>query len=435
MILYRPVTFIELMLYHICVLVLSVRLIGAGYDKRSVIVSFPALFIPILVIELCTNDTAALIINYVFPFIELPVLCLCLRGISIRTLAIEYLFLVMIGVILVSANIIDLPKNYELELIIELVVTILTTTIVMLICFSSLRTKIRYALRTTPHYAKIIIMILLLCCTFLSVSILNEKFDNRSLWVISVKLCFLILIVAMFVVILILIHSFATNKHFKGISKHYERQIKAQTEYYARMSDTIFSIRKFRHDHSNLCIGLEKLITEGKTEEALKMLNAEKQELEQYKTLFDTGNAIADAILTDKTVSAEKAGACISFEGGLPADGIDPADLCLVFGNTLDNAAEACQTVAGDKAKLISVRCSHVCGFVFIDISNPVSERVRINGGMPVTTKRDRELHGFGLYSLGLVVEKYHGEVKYSCTDNEFSVSISLQAECRETQR
>ena len=65
-------------------------------------------------------------------------------------------------------------------------------------------------------------------------------------------------------------------------------------------------------------------------------------------------------------------------------------------------------------------------GFLFLTITNPIAEKVLIRNNHIATTKEDKTLHGFGLYSLHSIVKKYDGEVKLSATENSFTINVDL---------
>ena len=44
--------------------------------------------------------------------------------------------------------------------------------------------------------------------------------------------------------------------------------------------------------------------------------------------------------------------------------------------------------------------------------------------GLPLTTKKDKDYHGFGMKSIQLVVNKYDGDLNVNVANNVFSLSI-----------
>ena len=213
----------------------------------------------------------------------------------------------------------------------------------------------------------------------------------------------------------------------KKRSEEFEKQLRIQLKQYEALSASNQEIRRFRHDYRNMSIGLKKLIEEGRNKEALEMLEQLDKTLDNAMIKYDTGSGIVDALLTDKQNRAEKSNTIIRFEGTIPGDRIEPADLCVIFGNTLDNAIEACGRMNTVEQKLITVNSVYKGGCVVILITNPVDHKIEFSGDIPLTTKKDKKHHGFGLYSLKMVVKRYSGNVTFDCADDKFSVSVDLE--------
>ena len=63
---------------------------------------------------------------------------------------------------------------------------------------------------------------------------------------------------------------------------------------------------------------------------------------------------------------------------------------------------------------------------MFLSITNPITEKVNISNNHITTTKENKTLHGFGLYSLHSVVKKYDGKIELKSTDTTFTANIDL---------
>lgn len=223
-------------------------------------------------------------------------------------------------------------------------------------------------------------------------------------------------------------NSVASSYH-KNLSKNFKKQIEAQAEHYKKLAESNFELRRFRHDYKNINIGVSKLIECGNTTEALEMLNDYNEQIKSTtKSLikFDTGNGIVDALLTEKQEKATTVNTVITFKGAITSELISPTDLCVIFGNTLDNAIEACEKISLETKKEISINCNCNCGFMFLTISNPVVENISIHNNSIKTSKKDTSNHGFGLYSLKKIIQKYNGEFSLSCNNNLFHAKIEL---------
>jgi len=208
--------------------------------------------------------------------------------------------------------------------------------------------------------------------------------------------------------------SYILNKDLETQAKHYENTL--------RMYD---NLRTFKHNFNNLKIGLTSLLNENKIEEALKYLNDFNVD-SKYNQPIKTGNSIADAIIADKYSELQDNNIDISFNGIIPYDALEVSDLCVSFGNALDNAIEACANIQTETKKTISVDVKQANNLLLIKIINPVSHKVEIIDNTITTSKGDSFSHGIGLYSIKETVKKYDGFYNINCSDEEFILEIGF---------
>jgi sensor histidine kinase regulating citrate/malate metabolism len=116
----------------------------------------------------------------------------------------------------------------------------------------------------------------------------------------------------------------------------------------------------------------------------------------------------------------------IAFEGVVPGNLINPIDICIIFGNAIDNAIEACAIFSDEEKRIITIQSSFKNGFLFIRIDNPAVGNFQIINNSIATTKNESGFHGFGLQSIKTAVNKYYGDVTLSYTNGVFSIEISL---------
>lgn len=248
-------------------------------------------------------------------------------------------------------------------------------------------------------------------------------------WGFSIRITLVILIIIVGSAFPIMIANSIGKSFYSELSRHFEQQIQTQAEYYKVLSKSNYELRKFRHDYKNMRIGVSKYIQTGNFEEAEQMLNNCDSLLTlATKSLikFDTGNGIVDAILTEKQEKATTVNTVITFDGAVATSAIAATDLCVIFGNTLDNAIEACEKLQTDERKTISVICKCSGGFMFLTITNPVDKIIEIHNNFIQTTKQDTANHGFGIYSIQKIVDKYNGELTLSCENYLFKTEITL---------
>ena len=152
------------------------------------------------------------------------------------------------------------------------------------------------------------------------------------------------------------------------------------------------------------------------------------REIEDMIAIYDsnirTGNEALDIILTEKSLYCNNRRIklyCI-VDGALLSFMSDP-DLYSLFGNLLDNAIEAVEELPEDK-RFVNLSVKKVNGFTRIETNNCTQSAPVFENGLPVTTKQDRDAHGYGMKSIRLICRKYGGEMLVSAADGLFTVTI-----------
>ena len=185
-------------------------------------------------------------------------------------------------------------------------------------------------------------------------------------------------------------------------------------------------LREVRHDLKNHTISLEHLIKSGKNDEALRYLTNLREEYMISKAYIQTGNDILDGILAQKLATAEKDDIVLSVAADFSfLKDIEGADLCIIFGNLLDNAVEGCKNVK-DGLRYINIRGNVLGDMVIYTIENSCDPKLSFHGGLPSTTKKEIRRHGIGLHSVKRMVLKNGGELGLSAEGGKFSAVISF---------
>lgn len=227
------------------------------------------------------------------------------------------------------------------------------------------------------------------------------------------------------VVLVSLLTNVLFRQYQKDINKILENQVQIQLKHYEKSEKINTEIRRFRHDYNNHMNCMKSLVQSGRYNELMDYINNISDAFPQSGFLYNTGNYIADAILTDKLENARKNGTNISFKG-IISPSINNTDLCIILGNILDNAVEACEKIDGEKE--ISVFGGYQHGYFILIVKNPISCHVQTENGIPATTKPDTAYHGFGLQNVESVVKKYDGIMLPECSDDSFTIRLTFNS-------
>ena len=143
-----------------------------------------------------------------------------------------------------------------------------------------------------------------------------------------------------------------------------------------------------------------------------------------YDSTFKTGNDALDTVLTEKSLLCHKNGArlsCVSDPS--PLLFLRDYDLYALFGNAIDNAVESVSAL-GEEKRAIDVSIKKRGEMTIVSIRNFYEGELHFEDGLPVTTKADKNYHGFGMRSMREIVERYGGELTVDTSGNIFALNV-----------
>lgn len=154
-----------------------------------------------------------------------------------------------------------------------------------------------------------------------------------------------------------------------------------------------------------------------------------ENEFRSYEEMIRTGNSALDVVLTEKKLYCSERGirfSCMA-DGKLLAF-MEPSDLYALFGNLLSNAAEAVLQLEKPEQREISLIIKQAQQFAVIWVENRYCSELNFVDGLPQTTKKESEYHGYGMKSVRLLVKKYEGTLVINTEDQLFQVKILFPA-------
>lgn len=203
----------------------------------------------------------------------------------------------------------------------------------------------------------------------------------------------------------------------------------AQAAVYKMMAEQYQRTERLRHDMKNHIIALSGLCKDKEWEKIghyLKRL--ESAGLDEDGDL--TGSKVVDALLCGKRQWAKKEKIRWECDVQIPrASGISEFDLCIIFGNLLDNALEACERMSGED-RFIHMQAGMAKTYFLLEIKNSTDSTVSFDAtekrkaGM--TQKGNTIEHGIGLQNVSDVVDQYNGSMNIEVEDGIFTVAILL---------
>lgn len=191
------------------------------------------------------------------------------------------------------------------------------------------------------------------------------------------------------------------------------------------IEDTIKEINHFRHDIKSHLIVLEGLLNEGKLDSAKKYLQEIKSGgLDIVEALPGMRNKNVGIVLGQRKKHAEEVGVAFFPEIMVEDYTIKDKDICSVLCNLLDNAIEAASKCKDGYVNIIIKPDAETRGF-FIECYNNY-KIIELKRGKYITTKTDKENHGFGIDIVKKIVSNYHGKCYFNNNQNSHVFSVEI---------
>ena len=211
--------------------------------------------------------------------------------------------------------------------------------------------------------------------------------------------------------------------------KMIDRRIAAwQNELVERHYDEVQNIyrtmRGWRHDYHNHIQTMKVHLSMGQTEELADYLGKLDADLTTVDTVLKTGNVMVDAILNSKMSLIKSKQITVNAKATVPKElSVSEVDLCVIIGNLLDNAMEAClRQEQGER--FIRIYIGTLKGQLYISVSNSAGEVIKANGHY--LSSKQSASHGFGLIRIDRIVDKYEGYVNRQNEEGVFATEVML---------
>ena len=224
------------------------------------------------------------------------------------------------------------------------------------------------------------------------------------------------------------------------ISKRTERRMAAYQQdliekHCEEVENMYRQTRGWRHDYRNHIQTMKAYLAMGQYEELAGYLDQLDMDLNQVDTVVKTGNVMMDAVLNSKISVARAKQIAVEAKATVPQQlSIAEVDLCVILGNLLDNAIEACMQIAQESQRFIRIYIDVMQGQLYLYVINATEGKLRRRAGSYLSTKSARE-HGYGLMRMDRVVEKYHGYLDRQDEEGVFATEVLLPLEVTRTIR
>lgn len=192
---------------------------------------------------------------------------------------------------------------------------------------------------------------------------------------------------------------------------------------FEEIRNTYHEMRGWRHDYRNHMQVL-KIYTEKKQwEECMNYISQMNQDLSNVDHMIKTGNVMADAIVNSKLSLAKAKEIQLDITAKIPEElPVSDVEFCILFGNLMDNAIEACEKIAGPQERFIRVYIGSFKKQFYMSVTNATNQKKRLQKYYSLKG----EGHGFGLYRIDKIIQEKKGFLNRKDEPGVFVTEIML---------
>lgn len=288
------------------------------------------------------------------------------------------------------------------------------------------KTRLVRKIKTNSLYAVVTTVAIVAAFCFTSVefgvdlSAANGPFAGYYPFIFAAYTIFELLCISLLLVFGREEHLFDENKVLNSILEKERKQFEISRE-------SVNAINLKYHDLKHL-VSMLKASGGVFPEEELTQI---EKSISDYGAMLKTGSEALDVVLAEKTLLAQREGISITcIADGQALGFMSKADVYVLFGNILENAMEAARRIQDSEKRLISLSVTKEMGVLHIREKNRrPDEPLRLENGIPVSTKGDSQYHGFGTLSIKTIAEKYGGVVNIAVSEEHYSLNIVIPLE------
>lgn len=202
------------------------------------------------------------------------------------------------------------------------------------------------------------------------------------------------------------------------------QQIEMELKQSKDMASITENLRKLRHDMNNHIGLIKNLIYAQRYEELREYIDEVYLDVAVANEYIVSENTALAVVLNTKKSKAKELN--IEFQSIIAVSDLQmqDKDICVLFGNLLDNAIEAAAMAVNKK--FIDLSIQQIPSGCIIECENSMGKKPEMKKGKFMSNKENAYLHGIGTENIQDIVAKYHGEIKFNFDDEVFSVRIVI---------
>lgn len=237
-----------------------------------------------------------------------------------------------------------------------------------------------------------------------------------------------------FILLIVLIWIYQLKNFFVTRRKEHEEmnilklKNKLVMENYEIINGYIKETNLLRHEFNHHIAALQVLNEQKDFKKLAEYLNIISKSAGSAESFVYCENPLINSILGRSAKEAETHHIAFRCEANVPkALPFAESDLCSLLMNLLDNAMEACLKLT-ENERWVNIQIKTKENFLVISCENAKHEQPLLNeNGRVLSTKADKNAHGYGLLVINGILKKYDSKLNISYDEKTFSAKTILR--------
>jgi len=195
--------------------------------------------------------------------------------------------------------------------------------------------------------------------------------------------------------------------------------------HYTEVEHMYRQMRGWKHDYRNHIQIIRGFASAGDTNSIINYVDELDIDLMMIDATIKTGNRMTDTILSSKISLARSKSIDVTVDANISLElKTSQLDLCIIIGNLMDNAIEACMELP-EEERSIRIYMEMKQTQLYMSFTNTASsEKKNKVSGRFLSTKGEN--HGFGLVRIDSIIERYNGYISRNSEAGAFTTEILL---------
>lgn len=204
-----------------------------------------------------------------------------------------------------------------------------------------------------------------------------------------------------------------------------EVQITAQSNRHVEVMQQMDEIRIMRHDLRHHIRIVNSLVDKGDMERLRSFVGEMERDQRLYDNIVYSQNHVCDLVSHHAMLIATETNIRLSIRCGLPRSfWVSETDLCVLLGNLLENALNACQLQSSGTREII-MTCKVQAAEAYIVLENTYDEKMADSNARRDKAGLSRS-SGYGIPSIRNIADKYCGMATFKRNSGKYISSILL---------